>query len=118
MKFTPSKSLARARSLRQTQTEAEKKLWGYLRNNSLQGHKFTRQTPIGPYIVDFLCFAKKLVVEVDGATHGDTHEVEYDQKRTAFLEACGYRVFRCYNDDVYKNVTGVLDGILIQLEKP
>ena len=65
-----------------------------------------------------MCFAKKLVVEVDGATHGDTHEVEYDRKRTAYLEAGGYRVFRCYNDDVYKNIIGVLDGILIQLEKP
>ena len=116
MKFTPIKSLTRARSLRKNQTEAEKKLWGYLRSSSLQGHKFTRQTPIGPYIVDFLCFAKKLVVEVDGATHGDPHEVEHDEKRTAFLEDCGYRVFRCFNDDVYKNITGVLDRILIQLD--
>ena len=118
MKFTPTKSLTRARSLRKNQTEAEKKLWGYLRNNSLQGHKFTRQAPIGLYIVDFHCFAKKLVVEVDGATHGDALEIEYDKKRTAFLEARSYKVFRCYNDDVYKNIVGVLDGILIQLEKP
>jgi very-short-patch-repair endonuclease len=118
MKFTPTKSLGRARSLRRNQTEAEKKLWGYLRNSSLNGHKFTRQTPAGPYIADFLCFDKKLIVEVDGVTHGDPHEVEYDAKRTKYLEQMGYRVFRCYNADVFENITSVLDGILIQLEQP
>lgn len=118
MKFTPSKTLGRARSLRRNQTEAEKKLWGYLRSSSLGNHKFTRQKPVGLYIADFLCFDKKLIVEVDGATHGDPHEVAYDAKRTEYLERIGYRVFRCYNADVFKNITGVLDGILIQLEKP
>jgi very-short-patch-repair endonuclease len=118
MKFTPSKSLSRARLLRRNQTEAEKKLWGYLRNSSLNSCKFVRQAPVGPYIADFLCFDKKLIVEVDGATHGDPHEVAYDAKRTEYLELMGYRVFRCYNADVFENVTGVLDGILIQLEKP
>ena len=117
MKFTPSKTLGRARSLRRNQTEAEKKLWRYLRNSSLNGFKFTRQNPVGPYIADFLCFNKKLIVEVDGATHGEPHEIEYDAKRTAFLESCGYRVFRCYNADVFENIDGVLDGILLQLEK-
>ena len=117
MKFTPSKSLGRARSLRRNQTEAEKKLWGYLRDSSLNGFKFTRQTPVGPYIADFLCFNRKLIVEVDGATHGELHEVAYDAKRTEFLESCGYRVFRCYNADVFENIDGVIDGILLQLEK-
>ena len=118
MKFTPSKTLKRARSLRRNQTEAEKKLWGYLRNSSLNSHKFVRQTPIGPYIADFLSFDKKLIIEVDGATHGDPHEIIYDAKRTEYLEHCGYRLFRCYNADVFENLTSVLDGILIQLEKP
>ena len=118
MKFTPTKSLVRARSLRRNQTEAEKKLWGYLRNSSLNGYKFTRQTPAGPYITDFLCFDKKLIVEVDGVTHGDPHEVTYDAQRTEYLQRMGYRIFRCFNADVFKNITGVLDGILIQLEKP
>ena len=118
MKFTPTKSLSRARSLRRSQTEAEKKLWGYLRNSSLNNYKFTRQTPIGPYIADFLCFDKKLIVEVDGATHVDPHEVAYDAKRTEYLKLMGYCVFRCYNADVFQNITGVLDGILIQLKKP
>jgi very-short-patch-repair endonuclease len=118
MKFTPTKTLNRARSLRRTQTEAERKLWGYLRNGRLNGHKFTRQTPIAPYIADFLCFDKKLIIEIDGATHGDQHEVEYDAKRTVFLEARGYRVFRCDNADVFENLNGLLDGILLQLVKP
>jgi very-short-patch-repair endonuclease len=117
MKFTPSKTLTRSRSLRRSQTEAEKKLWGYLRNSSLNNYKFTRQTPVAPYIADFLCFDKKLIVEVDGATHVDPHEVVYDAKRTEYLERMGYRVFRCYNTDVFENITGVLDGILIQLDK-
>ena len=62
-------------------------------------------------------FDKKLIVEVDGATHGEPHEIEYDAKRTAFLEGCGYRVLRCYNADVFENIVGVLDGILLQLEE-
>ena len=117
MKLTPTKTLNRARELRHNQTEAEKKLWGYLRGSRLNGHKFTRQTPIGPDIIDFLCFEKKLIIEVDGATHGDPNEVEYDAKRTAFLEARGFRVFRCYNADVFENLTGVLDGVLLRLER-
>ena len=115
MKFTPSKTLTRARALRRNQTAAELKLWTGLRGHRLGGYKFTRQTPVGPYIADFLCFEKKLIVEVDGAIHGDAHEIEYDAKRTAFLELRGFRVFRCSNDDVYKNLLGVLDGTLMRL---
>jgi len=76
---TPSpKLLDRARDLRHEQTEAEKRLWGYLRAKRLQGWKFNRQVPIAPYIVDFLCVEAKLIVEVDGATHGDDYEVRCD----------------------------------------
>jgi very-short-patch-repair endonuclease len=115
MIYTRSKTLKRARSLRQNQTEAEKRLWGYLRDRRLQGHKFNRQVPIGSFIVDFLCHDAKLIIEVDGATHGDAHEVAYDEKRTAFLNERGYRVIRCFNSDVFENLTGVLDTILIAL---
>ena len=107
--------MKRARKLRANQTEAEKTLWGYVRDKRLQGHKFNRQVPIGPYIVDFLCIEEKLVVEVDGVTHGDAHEVAYDEKRTAFLNERGYRVMRCFNADVFKNLSGVLDSILMVL---
>ena len=116
MKFTSTKTLGRARSLRSTQTDAEKKLWGYLRNRGLNGHKFTRQTPVGRFIADFLCFEKKLIVEVDGSTHGEVREIRYDAERTAYLGAVGYRVFRFYNADVFENLSGVLEGILLRLE--
>jgi very-short-patch-repair endonuclease len=117
MIYTRSKTLKRARNLRNNQTEAERKLWGYLRDKRLQGHKFNRQVPVGTYIVDFLCAEAKLIVEVDGATHGDAHEVAYDERRTAFLNEQGYRVMRCFNADVFENLNGVLDTILIMLER-
>ena len=116
MKFTPSKSLTRARTLRHNQTEAEKRLWGYLRDKRLQDLKFNRQVPVGPYIVDFLCHERKLVIEIDGATHSDSHEVRYDEKRTVFLNEQGYRVLRCVNADVFENLEGVMDSIFIALE--
>jgi very-short-patch-repair endonuclease len=115
LRFTPSRQLQRAKKLRENQTEAEMRLWGYLRAKRLQGWKFNRQVPVGSYIVDFLCEQAKLVVEVDGSTHGETHEVAYDAKRTAYLQTLGYRVLRCYNVDVFENLTGVLDGILLEL---
>ena len=118
MRFTPSLPLKRAKQLRTNQTNAELRLWGYLRAKRLQGWKFNRQVPIGNYIVDFLCEQAKLVVEVDGSTHGEMHEVEYDAKRTAHLQTLGYKIFRCYNIDVFKNLTGVLDGILLELNGP
>jgi very-short-patch-repair endonuclease len=111
-----SKTLNRARSLRRNQTLAEKRLWGYLRNSRLQGYKFNRQVPVGKYIADFLCFEAMLIVEVDGATHGDVDEISYDEKRTAFLNAQGYRVMRCSNMDVFENLIGVLDTILLALK--
>ena len=115
MDFTPSKTLKRARALRRNQTEAEKRLWGYLRDKRLQGFKFNRQVPMGPYIADFVCHEAKLIVEVDGATHGETHEIKYDERRTHFLNDQGFRVVRCNNSDVYENIVGVLDAVLLHL---
>jgi very-short-patch-repair endonuclease len=110
-------TLQRARSLRQSETEAERKLWGYLRDRRLGGHKFKRQVPVPPFIADFLCLNHKLIVEVDGATHGDQNEVRYDAKRTQFLENKGFRVHRVLNYDVFHSMTDVLDGILIALQE-
>jgi very-short-patch-repair endonuclease len=118
LRFTPSKPLKRARQLRDNQTEAETRLWGCLRSKRLHGWKFNRQVPIGSYIVDFLCEQAKLIVEVDGSTHGDAHEIKYDEKRTVYLQSLGHRVFRCYNADVFENLNGVLDGILLKLNGP
>jgi very-short-patch-repair endonuclease len=109
---------SRARSLRKDDTRAEQILWEALRNRRLGGFKFVRQLPIGPYVVDFACRERKLIVEVDGATHGSNEEVQRDNRRSAYLDAAGWRIHRCWNDDVYINLNGVCDSILIALEVP
>jgi very-short-patch-repair endonuclease len=115
--FTPSKTLKRSRALRHGMTEAEKRLWGYVRNRRLGGFKFVRQESIGPFIADFVCREKFLVVEIDGATHGEDHEVAYDRQRTRFMEEHGFRVLRFHNADVFTALPDVLDAILLALEQ-
>jgi very-short-patch-repair endonuclease len=116
-KYIMSQIQQNALKLRREQTPAEIKLWGALRKRSAGGHRFVRQVVIGNYIADFLCREKAFIIEVDGATHGDDDEVKYDAKRTKFLETKGFIVFRVWNADVYENLNGVLDGILLELEK-
>ncbi len=115
--FTPRKILRRARTLRRTETEAEKRLRGYLRDRRLNGNKFIRQAPVGPYFADFLCREKRLIVEVDGATHSEDREIAYDVRRTEFLTLQGYRVHRVQNVDVFTILPDVLDMILMKLEE-
>ena len=79
---------------------------------ALNGLKFVRQEPIGPFIADFVCHAEKLVLEIDGATHGETSELAYDAARTRYLQSLGFRVLRVSNADVYDNLNGVLDTVL------
>ncbi len=92
-------TLNRARTLRANQTESEARLWGELRGRKLQGWKWRRQAPIGPFIVDFFCPAARLVVEIDGGQHLD--QVEYDARRTRFLEQRGLRVIRFESDQIW-----------------
>lgn len=99
----------RAQSLRREQTDAERKLWRELRGRRLEGFKFKRQVAIGTYIADFMCFKCKLIVEVDGSQHLD--QIEYDERRTRWLEAQGFRVARYWNIDVLLNTEGVVDHI-------
>lgn len=101
-----------AKQLRHDMTEAETRLWFHLRNRRLSGFKFRRQVTIDPYIVDFLCIEKRLVVEVDGSQHGD----ERDAARTLALEVKGYRVIRFWNNDVLARTDQVLEAILAALE--
>jgi very-short-patch-repair endonuclease len=108
-------TLTYARAMRRNPTEAERILWGVLRKRGLGGFKFSRQIRIGPYIADFVCREKKLIVEVDGATHGEVHEVVYDARRTAYLEAQGYCVLRISNHGVYTERDGVLHAIYMAL---
>jgi very-short-patch-repair endonuclease len=104
-------TLARARTLRRESTAAESKLWQALRNRQLNNTKFARQEPIGPYIVDFVCRAKKLVIEIDGVTHETPDELAHDLARTAFLMREGYRVIRFTNEDVFGDLDPVLETI-------
>lgn len=98
----------RARRLRSDQTDAEKKLWWRLRNRQIADGKFVRQEPIGSYVCDFVCRERRLVVEVDGGQHADS---EADKLRDRRLETHGYRVMRFWNNDVLKNMDGVLQTI-------
>jgi len=99
-----------ARSLRRRQTDAEKKLWARIRNRQIDGWKFNRQVPSGPYVLDFLCFEASLVIEVDGGQHAE-ERAEHDRIRTAYLEQQGLTVFRVWNNDVLNNIDGVLGHI-------
>jgi very-short-patch-repair endonuclease len=105
-----------ARTMRKNMTGAERKLWSNLRGRALSGYRFNRQVEIGPYIVDFLCRERRVIVEVDGDSHGDTRDVKSDEHRTRFLEANDHAVFRVWNHEVYTNLEGVLDGLLRLLE--
>ncbi len=99
-----------ARALRKNQTEAEKTLWRRLRDKQVEGFRFRRQVPIGPYIADFGCHSEKLIVEVDGGQHAENEE--YDGARAALMEKEGYRILRFWNNEVFENLDGVLERIL------
>jgi len=104
----------RARQLRLNATEAELRLWYHLRDRRLSGYKFRRQVTLGRYIVDFLCAAERLVIEIDGSQHVDA--AGYDRHRTESLNRRGYRVLRYWNHDVLNRTGEVLENILRQLE--
>lgn len=103
-----------SRNLRNNPTDAEKILWKHLRSQQLHGLKFRRQVPIDNYIVDFLCFEKRLVIELDGGQHSP----EIDAARTAYLESKGFLVMRFWNNDVFQNIEGVLETISMHLTIP
>lgn len=104
-------ALARARAMRSEPTAAEKILWQHLRNRQLNNFKFARQEPIGPYIADFVCRAKKLVIEIDGVTHETPDELAHDSTRTAYMEREGYRVIRFKNEEIFGDLGPVLEAI-------
>ena len=105
----------RARELRRNMTETEKFVWYRIRREKLGGYKFRRQHPVGPYIVDFVCLERKLVLELDGGQHAE--QVEYDQKRTAWLESRGFRVFRLWNVEVPSEWEAAADRLWQLLEE-
>ncbi len=107
----PPELLARVRQLRQNATDAESLLWQLLRNRQLDGWKFRRQHPIGPYILDFYCHEARLAVELDGGQHAEPVQACHDAKRTQTLEAGGIRVLRFWNNEVLKKTKAVLQEI-------
>jgi very-short-patch-repair endonuclease len=110
----PDKRTVRVeRRLRRQATDAETKLWFALRDRRLGGFKFIRQEAIGPYIVDFVCREKKLVIEVDGGQHAENVR---DRVRDLALASSGYQILRFWNSDVLSNRDGVLSVILAELE--
>ncbi|HZR90742.1 MAG TPA: endonuclease domain-containing protein [Bradyrhizobium sp.] len=102
----------RARALRKVATDAENALWFRLRGRRLNGHKFVRQEPIGPYTVDFVCRESRLIIEVDGGQHADSAT---DAVRDRWFIAHNYRVLRFWNNEVLGNVAGVLETVATAL---
>jgi len=103
----------RARALRKAPTEAERRLWSRLRRGQLDGCRFRRQAPIGRYIVDFVCFERRLVVEIDGGQHA--LRARADGARTAWLESQGFTVVRFWNHEVLGNTDGVVEALCVAL---
>jgi len=99
----------RARTLRNNCTHAEARLWRYIRNRQLEGVKFRRQQPLENYIVDFVSFSPKLVVELDGGQHQERQR--YDAKRDACLRLNGFTVLRFWDNEIFTNIEGVLEVI-------
>jgi len=102
-----------AKHLRREMTDAEARLWYYLRGHHFLNLKFKRQKPIGPYIVDFVCLEHFLVIELDGGQHLQS---EQDRRRDQILQGRGYRVLRFWNHDVLTNTQAVLEAIRLAIE--
>ncbi len=102
-----------AKALRQQMTDAEQLLWRHLRGHRLKGHKFRRQQPLGPYVVDFVHFGARLIVEADGGQHNAS---AHDALRDAWLRQQGFTVLRFWNNDILRQTDSVLQAIWLALE--
>jgi very-short-patch-repair endonuclease len=108
-------SIHRARQLRRRMTDAERRLWCKLRGRRFAHFKFRRQVPLGPFIVDFICFARRLIVELDGGQHALRRG--YDARRTHYLEAQGFRVVRIWNHELVESADEVDDMLWRELHR-
>ena len=104
-----------ARNLRKNHTDAEKLLWNHLRSRQMAGCKFRRQLAIEPYIVDFVCLSRKLIIELDGSQHVEA--TDYDKTRTEFLATEGFRILRFWNNEVFEETEAVLQTIFEELNE-
>ncbi|WP_035970664.1 endonuclease domain-containing protein [Bradyrhizobium sp. WSM3983] len=107
----------RAKRLRREMTRAETLLWRYLKADRLAGLAFRRQTPMGHYIADFVAHSCKLIVELDGESHDFEERIRHDERRDQWFASRGYRVLRFTNDDVMKNLEGVVLSIVEAAEQ-
>jgi very-short-patch-repair endonuclease len=112
------RGILRARELRSNASDAEQKLWRLLRQKQLNGLRFRRQFPLGPYFADFVCLPARLVVEVDGSQHSDVSQAAHDLRRTAWLSRNNFRVIRFWASEVMTNTSGVMEGIEAALREP
>jgi len=104
-----------AKNLRHNQTDAEGLFWYYVRNKQLGGFRFKRQQIIDKYIVDFVCFEKKLIIELDGSQHGNNDIINRDKIRDDFLKLRGFKIIRFWNDEIFQNCSEVLDYVYYNL---
>jgi very-short-patch-repair endonuclease len=109
---------SRARSLRRRMSPPEARMWNLLRGEPFDALHFRRQVPIGPYFADFAAHGCRLVIEIDSAQHFTDAAIAYDSKRTAFLEAAGYRVLRFNTVDVLNHLGGVAELVLAACPPP
>ncbi len=107
----------RRRKLRANQTNAEKKLWEFLRGRRFRGLKFYRQFSVGAYILDFYCSKLRLAIELDGGHHKENETVLYDKDREKILKASNVRVIRFWNDEVENNTENVLGKLDEEINK-
>jgi very-short-patch-repair endonuclease len=105
----------RAKAMRSAPTEAEHRLWQIVRAHRFSAFKFRRQVPIDHYIVDFLCPARRLIVELDGGQHAESTN---DLRRDAYLQSQGFHIIRIWNNELFTNEEGVAAAILNALQAP
>ena len=113
-----SAETTRSRALRQSATPPERHLWGFLRTLRHAGHHFRRQAPFRGYVLDFVCYGQRLVIEVDGAHHGTEAQRAHDAVRDAVLTREGFRTLRFLATDVLRNLEGVAIAIRTNLTAP
>lgn len=110
----PTRTRDNAKRLRSAMTDAERRLWEYLRAGRLEGFKFRRQHPVPPYVLDFCCKECGLAVELDGSQHSE----DADALRSRYLESQGWRIVRFWNNDVLNNTDAVIEAIWNLLSRP
>ena len=108
-------NIRQARKLRERQTPHEHELWQQLRAKRFSGYKFRRQQPLGRFVVDFVCFSKKLILEIDGGQHAEA--AEHDAQRDALLKQGGYRILRFWNNEWTEQQDAVLETIWLALQE-